>query len=78
MYVHDIILPSIFVGIATWVSRYPSDDKLAAIEEGRKGGKIKDLAPIQRDKFSHLFVYLLDHDKDGFINRNDFRMLSEV
>ncbi|XP_076655864.1 uncharacterized protein LOC143360677 [Halictus rubicundus] len=63
----------------TWVSRFPSDDNLATIEGpgGAKGGNLKDLAPIQRDKFSHLFAYLLDHDKDGFINRKDFRMLSE-
>lgn len=39
---------------------------------------MKDLAPIQRDKFSHFFTYLLDHDRDGFINRKDFRMFSEV
>ncbi|KZC09062.1 PREDICTED: uncharacterized protein LOC107187163 [Dufourea novaeangliae] len=63
----------------TWVSRYPSGESLAAIEEigASKGGNIRDLAVIQRDKFSHFFTYLLDHDKDGFINRKDFRMLSE-
>ncbi|XP_043581284.1 uncharacterized protein LOC122567124 [Bombus pyrosoma] len=61
----------------TWVSRYPSDENLIAIEKARKGGNLKDLAPIQRDKFSHFFTYLLDHDRDGFINRKDFRMLSE-
>lgn len=60
------------------MSRYPSDENLIAIEEARRGGKLKDLAPIQRDKFSHFFTYLLDHDRDGFINRKDFRMLSEV
>lgn len=62
----------------TWVSRYASDENLIAVEEIDKGGKLKDLAPIQRDKFSHFFTYLLDHDRDGFINRKDFRMLSEV
>ncbi|XP_017757218.1 PREDICTED: uncharacterized protein LOC108548673 [Eufriesea mexicana] len=61
----------------TWVSRYPSDENVMAIEQVGKGGKLKDLAPIQRDKFSHFFTYLLDHDKDGFINRKDFRLLSE-
>ncbi|KAF3427518.1 hypothetical protein E2986_09550 [Frieseomelitta varia] len=61
----------------TWVSRYPSNENLIAIEEAKKGGKLKDLAPIQRDKFSHFFTYLLDHDRDGFINRKDFRMFSE-
>ncbi|XP_003706191.1 uncharacterized protein LOC100876553 [Megachile rotundata] len=61
----------------TWVSRYPSDENLIALEEAAKGGKVSDLAPIQRDKFSHFFTYLLDHDKDGFINRKDFRMFSE-
>lgn len=49
-----------------------------AIEQVGKGGKLKDLAPIQRDKFTHFFTYLLDHDKDGLINRKDFRLLSEV
>ncbi|XP_033327118.2 uncharacterized protein LOC117220841 [Megalopta genalis] len=63
----------------TWVSRFPSDENLAAIEESgaAKGGNLKDLAAIQRDKFSHFFAYLLDHDQDGFVNRKDFRMLSE-
>lgn len=68
----------IFNKLATWVSRYASDENLIAVEEIDKGGKLKDLAPIQRDKFSHFFTYLLDHDRDGFINRKDFRMLSEV
>lgn len=62
---------------ATWVSRYPSDENLASLKAG-KGGKLTDLAPIQRDKFSHFFTYLLDHDKDGFIDRKDFRIFSEV
>lgn len=60
------------------MSRYASDENLIAVEEINKGGKLKDLAAIQRDKFSHFFTYLLDHDRDGFINRKDFRMLSEV
>ncbi|XP_076297535.1 uncharacterized protein LOC143217298 isoform X2 [Lasioglossum baleicum] len=59
----------------TWVSRFPSDDNLGP--GGGSGGNLKDLAPIQRDKFGHMFAYLLDHDKDGFVNRKDFRMLSE-
>lgn len=61
----------------TWVSRYPSDESLTGIEEFGKGGKLKALAPIQRDKFSHFFSCLLDHDKDGFVNRKDFRTFSE-
>ncbi|XP_076239505.1 uncharacterized protein LOC143182418 [Calliopsis andreniformis] len=60
----------------TWVSRYPSDENLTATEIGKRG-KLKDLAAIQRDKFSHFFTYLLDHDKDGFIDRKDFRIFSE-
>lgn len=60
------------------MSRYPSDENLAAKEAAGKGGKLKNLATIQRDKFSHFFTYLLDHDKDGFIDRKDFRMFSEV
>ncbi|XP_017798237.1 PREDICTED: uncharacterized protein LOC108579258 isoform X2 [Habropoda laboriosa] len=65
--------------IATWVSRYPSNENLIAVsEEAGKGGKLKDLAAIQLDKFSHFFIYLLDHDKDGFIGRKDFRLFSEV
>ncbi|XP_054003707.1 uncharacterized protein LOC128889769 [Hylaeus anthracinus] len=63
----------------TWVSRYPSDENLEAIEEDgtAMGGRLKDLAPIQRDKFAHFFTYLLDHDRDGYVDRQDFRMLSE-
>nr|XP_031845257.1 uncharacterized protein LOC116432455 [Nomia melanderi] len=63
----------------TWVSRYPSDDNLAAIEASGvgKGGNLKDLAATQRDKFAHFFTYMLDHDKDGFISRKDFRTFSE-
>ncbi|KAG7213780.1 hypothetical protein KM043_003001 [Ampulex compressa] len=61
----------------TWVSRYPSDESLNRIEEYEKGGSTRTLAPIQRDKFSHFFTYLLDHDRDGFIDRKDFRTLSE-
>lgn len=59
------------------MSRFPSDDSLSAIEIGKS--KSSDaLAPIQRDKFSHFFTYLLDHDRDGYINRKDFALLSEV
>ncbi|XP_043490028.1 uncharacterized protein LOC122516356 isoform X2 [Polistes fuscatus] len=61
----------------TWVSRYPSDDSLTAIEDLDKSRNLKALAPMQRDKLSHFFVHLLDHDKDGFITRKDFGMLSE-
>ncbi|KAH0951054.1 hypothetical protein HN011_011068 [Eciton burchellii] len=61
----------------TWVSRFPSDDSLSAINEFGKIGDSQALAPIQRDKFSHFFTYLLDHDSDGFINRKDFSLLSE-
>ncbi|XP_012525919.1 uncharacterized protein LOC105830835 [Monomorium pharaonis] len=60
----------------TWVSRFPSDDSLSAIEPSKSGGSAA-LALIQRDKFSHFFMYLLDHDRDGYINRKDFSMLSE-
>lgn len=69
-----------FLETATWVSRYPSDDNLAAIEASGvgKGGNLKDLAATQRDKFGHFFTYMLDHDKDGFISRKDFRIFSEV
>lgn len=64
--------------IATWVSRFPSDNSLSAINELGKIGGSESLAPIQRDKFSHFFTYLLDHDKDGYISRKDFSLLSEV
>lgn len=63
--------------IATWVSRFPSDDSLSAIELGKIRGS-QSLALIQRDKFSHFFTYLLDHDRDGYISRKDFSLLSEV
>ncbi|XP_017893647.1 uncharacterized protein LOC108633133 [Ceratina calcarata] len=59
----------------TWVSRYPSDENLVAVELDQ-GGKLEDLSAVQRDKFSHFFT-ILDHDKDGFIDRKDFRMFSE-
>ncbi|XP_032689476.1 uncharacterized protein LOC116852852 [Odontomachus brunneus] len=61
----------------TWVSRYPSDDSLCAINEFSKSDGSQVLAPIQRDKFSHFFTYLLDHDKDGYVDRKDFAILSE-
>lgn len=64
--------------IATWVSRFPSDNSLSAINELGKIGGSESLAPIQRDKFSHFFTYLLDHDRDGYISRKDFALLSEV
>ncbi|KMQ98232.1 hypothetical protein RF55_1412 [Lasius niger] len=60
----------------TWVSRFPSDDSLSAIELGKIRGS-QSLALIQRDKFSHFFTYLLDHDRDGYISRKDFSLLSE-
>jgi len=59
------------------VSRFPSDDNLSAIGFSKSGGS-ETLAPIQRDKFSHFFTYLLDHNRDGYINRKDFALLSEV
>lgn len=59
------------------MSRFPSDDSLSAIELN-KSGSSEALAPIQRDKFSHFFTYLLDHDRDGYVNRKDFALLSEV
>ncbi|XP_076766839.1 uncharacterized protein LOC143433375 [Xylocopa sonorina] len=61
----------------TWVSRYPSDENVIAPDDAGKGGRLEDLSFSQRDKFSHFFTYLLDHDRDGFINRKDFRTLSE-
>lgn len=64
--------------IATWVSRFPSDNSLSAINELGKLGSSDSLAPAQRDKFSHFFTYLLDHDRDGYISRKDFALLSEV
>lgn len=64
--------------IATWVSRFPSDNSLSAINELGKIGGSESLAPAQRDKFSHFFTYLLDHDRDGYISRKDFALFSEV
>ncbi|XP_011702085.1 PREDICTED: uncharacterized protein LOC105458464 [Wasmannia auropunctata] len=60
----------------TWVSRFPSDDSLCALDFSKSGGS-ETLAPIQRDKFTHFFTYLLDHDRDGYVNRKDFSLLSE-
>lgn len=60
------------------MSRFPSDDSLSAINDLGKTGSSQTLAPIQRDKFSHFFTYLLDHDRDGYVNRKDFALLSEV
>ncbi|XP_066600540.1 uncharacterized protein [Prorops nasuta] len=61
----------------TWVSRFPSDEALTALDFLEDSASTKALAPIQRDKFTHFFVHLLDHDKDGFIARNDFSILTE-
>lgn len=60
------------------MSRFPSDDSLSVMNEIGKAGGSEALAPIQRDKFSHFFTYLLDHDRDGYIGRKDFSLLSEV
>lgn len=59
------------------MSRFPSDDSLSAMELSKSGGS-ETLAPIQRDKFTHFFTFLLDHDRDGYISRKDFALLSEV
>lgn len=59
------------------MSRFPSDDSLSAMELNKSGGS-EALAPIQRDKFTHFFTFLLDHDRDGYISRKDFALLSEV
>lgn len=59
------------------MSRFPSDDSLSAMELS-KSGSSEALAPIQRDKFTHFFTFLLDHDRDGYISRKDFALLSEV
>ncbi|XP_015603340.1 uncharacterized protein LOC107271639 [Cephus cinctus] len=61
----------------TWVSRFPSDESLSGNDGPCKDTSAEALAPIQRDKFSHFFIYLLDHDRDGFIGRKDFELLSE-
>lgn len=63
--------------IATWVSRFPSNESLSACEPSKSDAS-QALAPIQRDKFSHFFTYLLDHDRDGYVSRKDFSLLSEV
>ncbi|XP_070149999.1 uncharacterized protein [Polyergus mexicanus] len=74
----DLEQPSWSVHVwTTWVSRFPSDNSLSAINELGKIGGSESLAPIQRDKFSHFFTYLLDHDRDGYISRKDFALLSE-
>ncbi|XP_072756314.1 uncharacterized protein [Anoplolepis gracilipes] len=76
--VPDLEQPSWSVHVwTTWVSRFPSDNSLSAVNELDKIGGSESLAPIQRDKFSHFFTYLLDHDRDGYINRKDFSLLSE-
>ncbi|XP_024870985.1 uncharacterized protein LOC112454041 [Temnothorax curvispinosus] len=60
----------------TWVSRFPSDDSLSAFDFSKSGGS-EALALIQRDKFTHFFTHLLDHDRDGYISRKDFTLFSE-
>ncbi|XP_077276330.1 uncharacterized protein LOC143905067 isoform X2 [Temnothorax americanus] len=60
----------------TWVSRFPSDDSLSAFDFSKIGGS-EALALIQRDKFTHFFTHLLDHDRDGYISRKDFTLFSE-
>lgn len=61
-----------FYFLATWVDRFSID----SVEEYKDESCI--LTPIQKNKFSHFFTNLLDHDQDNLICEQDFEALIEV
>ncbi|KAK9889025.1 hypothetical protein WA026_004311 [Henosepilachna vigintioctopunctata] len=57
----------------TWVDRFSIDSQELAEK------KISHpLTPMQSNKFSHFFTFLLDHDHDDLISEQDFETLIEV
>lgn len=61
---------------ATWVDRFSVDS--ASEEQEEHSQMMITLTTVQRDKFSHFFTYLLDHDRDDIVGNQDFEALSEV
>lgn len=62
--------------VATWVDRFSVDD--ASMDQEHEDHLTLSLTPVQRDKFSHFFTYLLDHDRDDIISDQDFEAFIEV
>lgn len=61
---------------ATWVDRFSVDD--ASEDPETEELVTLSLTAVQRDKFSHFFTYLLDHDRDDIISDQDFEAFIEV
>lgn len=57
----------------TWVERLSIDSK-----DFTDSQFIDQLTPMQSNKFSHFFTYLLDHDNDNLISEQDFTTLIEA
>ncbi|XP_076262057.1 uncharacterized protein LOC143197448 [Rhynchophorus ferrugineus] len=55
----------------TWVDRFSID----SVEEHKD--ELCTLTPVQKNKFSHFFTNLLDHDRDNLICEQDFEALIE-
>ncbi|XP_050313856.1 uncharacterized protein LOC126748571 [Anthonomus grandis grandis] len=55
----------------TWVDRFSIDSAEDQTQD------VYVLTPIQKSKFSHFFVSLLDHDQDNLICEQDFESLIE-
>ncbi|GLV40745.1 hypothetical protein CBL_13752 [Carabus blaptoides fortunei] len=59
----------------TWVDRFSVDS--ASEEQEDHNQMMITLTTVQRDKFSHFFTYLLDHDRDDIVGNQDFEAFSE-
>lgn len=58
---------------AAWVKRYPSG------EDAQESAPTPvNLTDVQRKKFSHFFIFLLDLDRDDAISMADFEAFTEV
>ena len=58
--------------LGTWVQR-PSKDEPSRYAQGHQL-----LSEFQREKFSYYFCVVLDHNKDGVVQRRDLDVLNEV
>lgn len=72
----DVFNGGNFWFVATWVDRFSVDD--ASMDNEREEQTTISLTSVQRDKFSHFFTYLLDHDRDDIISDQDFEIFIEV
>ncbi|KAJ1526058.1 hypothetical protein ONE63_009224 [Megalurothrips usitatus] len=60
---------------ATWVKRLPSEEEGFLKAEDDNSAAL--LSPVQREKLSQFFAYLVDGDRDDIVSRQDFENLSE-